>query len=78
MRLTTRTPALLAYRPKLAAPLPFSAAVWLGRLAIGEHVNVTLSADGPGRQTHVTVSGKVGRRSEGLADREFWTDVLNG
>lgn len=47
MRLATRTPVLPSYRPRLAVPMRFSITLWLGRLIIGENVNVTFTADRP-------------------------------
>jgi hypothetical protein len=77
MRLSKQTATSLSYKPKLVVPLPISTSIWLGRLARREIVNVTFTANGGDGKTHVTVTGQVGRGSEALADREFWTDVLN-
>ena len=77
MRLSKETATSLSDKPKLLVPLPISTAVWLGRLARREIVNVTFTANGGDGKTHVTVAGKVGRGSDAIADREFWTDVLN-
>jgi hypothetical protein len=77
LRLSKRRATSLTYKPKLVAPLPISTMVWLGRVLSAEHIDVTCAPNGGDGQTRVTVSGKVGRGGEAVADREFWTQVLN-
>jgi hypothetical protein len=76
MRLGKAKANSLTYKPKLVAPLPISTLVWLGRVLSAERVNVTFAPDGSDGGTHITVAGKVGRGSEAIADREFWSEVL--
>ena len=76
MRLAKHTDTSLSYKPKLLVPLPISISVWVRRLIRGDNLTVTFNADGSNGETHVTVDGKVGRGSEAIADREFWTEIL--
>jgi hypothetical protein len=76
MRLSQRTTSSLTYKPKLVAPLPISTMVWLGRLLTAERVNLTFTPNAGDGQTRITVSGKVGRGGEAVADREFWAEAL--
>ncbi len=77
MRLSEHTPTSLSYKPKLLAPLPISFSIWLGRRLRGESVDVRFAANGADGQTRITVSGKVGRGTQTIADREFWAGVLS-
>ena len=77
MRLSKHTATSLTYKPKLVAPLPISTMVWLRRVLSAEHINVTFTPNGGDGKTRITVSGKVGQGGEAIADREFWTEVLN-
>jgi hypothetical protein len=76
MRLSQHTATSLTYKPKLAAPLPISSMIWLGRVLSAEHINVTFAPKGGDDGTRITVSGKVGRGGEAITDREFWTEAL--
>ena len=76
MKLSQNTATSLTYKPKLVAPLPISTMVWLGRLLSAERIDVAFAPIEGDGQTRVTVSGKVGRGGEMIADREFWTELL--
>jgi hypothetical protein len=76
MRLSKHSATSLTYKPKLVAPLPVSTIVWLGRVLSAERIDVTFASNGGDGQTHITVSGKVGKGGEAVADREFWTETL--
>ncbi len=76
MRLSKHTATSLTYKPKLVAPLPVSTMVWLGRVVRAEQINVTFTPNAGNGDTRITVSGKVGRGAEAIANREFWTEAL--
>ena len=77
MKLSRHTATSLTYKPKLVAPLPVSTMVWLRRLFSAERIDVAFAPIEGDSQTRVTVSGKVGRGAEMIADREFWTELLS-
>ncbi len=76
MRLSKHTSTTLSYKPKLVVPLPVSFSIWLGRLVRGESVEVGFRANEDPAKTRITVSGRVGRGTQEIADREFWTALL--
>jgi len=76
MRLSKHSANALTYKPKLVAPLPISTMVWLGRVLSAEQIKVAFAPNGGERQTRVTISGKVGKGGEAVADEEFWAEVL--
>jgi hypothetical protein len=77
MVLSKRTLTSLSYKPKLLAPLPVSISIWLGRRLRGENVDVRFAANDDDGLTHITLSGRLGRGTQALAERDFWTAVLN-
>ena len=77
MRLSKETPTSLSYKPKLQVPMPVSIIVWLGRELSGESVDLTFSANSGTEGTRIEVSGKVGKGTQAVADREFWEGVLS-
>jgi len=77
MRLDEQTATSLSYKPKLAAPLPVSFAIWVGRVLRGENVEVQFALVNGDGETRITVSGKVGSAAQAIADREFWTGILS-
>ncbi len=76
MRLSKQTTTSLSYKPKLQVPLPVSTVIWLGREISGERVDLTFAANGPDG-TRMEVSGKLGRGTQAIADRDFWDGVLS-
>jgi hypothetical protein len=58
-------------------PLLVGTMVWVRRVLSAEQINVTFAPNGAEGGTRITVSGKVGRGGEVIADREFWTEALN-
>jgi hypothetical protein len=77
MRLGKQTATSLTYKPKLVVPLLVGTMVWVRRVLSAEQINVTFAPNGAEGETRITVSGKVGRGGEVIADREFWTEALN-
>jgi len=77
MRLSKQTATSLSYKPKPAVFLPVSFSIWVRRLLGGENVEVNFAPNGGDGQTRITASGKVGSGSQAIADREFWTAILN-
>lgn len=78
MRLSRQGATSLSYRPKLRVWMPLSLITWLGRLLRRERIDLTFTRDtANGDETHLAVSGHVGRGVQNLADQEFWQGVLN-
>jgi hypothetical protein len=77
VRLSGQIAVSLSYKAKLAVSPADPAPIWIGRQPRGENVDVRSATSGGHGQTHMSVSGTVGRGAQVIAERGFGSEVLS-